>query len=50
VDGQAGLDLAVDLVREVPEVDGPVLRRQAADNLDSGGVQRGDRSTVPCRT
>ena len=43
VDGQAGLDLAVDLAREVPEVDGPVLRRQAADDLAGSGVQRGEQ-------
>ena len=43
VDGQAGVDLPVDLVEEVAEVDGPVLGGQAADHLAGGGVQRGEQ-------
>ena len=43
VDGQARVDLAVDLVEEVAEVDGPVLGGQAADDLAGGGVQRGEQ-------
>jgi hypothetical protein len=43
VDGQAELGLPVDLIEEVPEVDRPVLRRQVADHLPGGGVQRGEQ-------
>ena len=43
VDGQAGLDLAVDVVEEVAEVYGPVLGGQLADDLAGGGVQRGEQ-------
>ena len=48
-DGQAGLALPLDLVQEVPEVDGPVLGGQLAHHLAGGGVQRGEQSMVPCR-
>jgi hypothetical protein len=50
VDGQAGVGLPVDLVEEVPEVDGPVLGGQVADDLAGGGVQRGEQVDGPCRT
>ena len=43
VDGQAGLDLPVELVQEVAEVDGAVLGGQVADDLAGGGVQRGEQ-------
>ena len=43
VDGQAGVDLPVELVEEVAEVDGPVLGGQLADDLAGGGVQRGEQ-------
>jgi hypothetical protein len=43
VDGQAGVGLPVDLVQEVPEVDGAVLGGQLADHLAGGGVQRGEQ-------
>jgi len=43
VDGQAGAGLPVDLVQEVPEVHGPVLGGQVADDLAGGGVQRGEQ-------
>ena len=49
VDGQARLGLAVDLIQEVPEVHGPVLGGQLADDFPGGGVQRGEQvdGTVP---
>jgi hypothetical protein len=43
VDGQAGVGLPVDLVQEVPEVHGPALGGQVADDLAGGGVQRGEQ-------
>ena len=43
VDGQAGLGLPVDLIQEVPEVDGPVPGGQLAGHLAGGGVQRGEQ-------
>jgi hypothetical protein len=36
VDGQAGLDLAVDLTGEVAEVHGPVLGGQLAESWTCG--------------
>jgi hypothetical protein len=43
VDFQAGLDRLVDLVEEVAEVDGRVLRGQFAYDLAGGDVQGGDQ-------
>jgi hypothetical protein len=43
VDLQAGFDLAVDLVKEVAEVDGPVLGGQPADDLAGRGIERGEQ-------
>jgi len=43
VDVQAGLDLAVDVVEEVAEVDGPVLGGQLADDFAGRGVQSGEQ-------
>ena len=51
VDVQAGLGRPVDLVQEVPEVDGPVLARTAGRSPCRSAVfSAANRSMVPCRT